>query len=168
MWADGYRWTRTPVELPGPQPRSKMRAGGDDASGGIWDSRSVAGRVLSRSNFRYCAAFQSLVAIAVGDEWWKCFRRICMTPRLDCWWIIKYLATVVLAVVDLSMVFLVIHAPTRAHRRVYGLERVSILVLVNTHDLQCCRRRRSHCFARFTRCNPDIGNWCFRRIMIRG
>ena len=62
-WAFGYRWCRTAVEFPGPQPRSVMYLGDDR---GTWERRSHDGRVRSFSNFRYWVALQSFVVEAIG------------------------------------------------------------------------------------------------------
>ena len=61
MCAEGYRFSTTAVEFPGPQPRSMMRLGEER---GTWERRSRAGRVRCSSNLRYCAALQSLVCAA--------------------------------------------------------------------------------------------------------
>jgi hypothetical protein len=62
MRAWGKRVDRTFVEFAGPQPRSIMRAG---VVRGTLERRSRAGWVRSASNFRYCAALQSLDEVIV-------------------------------------------------------------------------------------------------------
>ncbi len=57
--APGNRASRTAVELPGPQPRSAMRCGGEVRWRSRPDTRSWTARVRSLPNLRYCAADQS-------------------------------------------------------------------------------------------------------------